>query len=190
MAYNLMRRRVDMKRRGTAIVIGLLVVLSNPVFANQDSCEESYEFALGLAEGSMKSSASGWGLIGFGLPILGTLLGSMVGWDGWCDDRWVKCGLTGLVVGVISSTLAPFVFQLQLEATPEHISEDGLECYLDGYGKGARPKIMRRAIAGSLLGGSTALLTIGAVHLAHCGFGFSIGFPMRLPIGWGGGPGW
>jgi len=178
--------------RSNSIVFALIFVTATciPVFCDQHNCSETYEFAIGLAEGFREDAAQGWVWIGFGLPIIGTFVGATIGWDGWCDDRWGPFGLIGLATGMFSSILAPMLFPARPEVVPEYISEDGRDCYLAAYRRGMKSRRAGQSIVGSLAGGSASLLMIGILYVAHCGFDFGSGFSFYLPIGWGGGPGW
>ena len=179
-----------MRSKSIGFVLIFAAVACIPLFSDQQECKDTYEFAVGLAEGYREGAAQGWGWIGFGLPIVGTFAGATLGWNGWCDDGWGNFGLLGLATGMISSILVPMLFPARPEFVPEYISEEGRDCYIAAYSRGLKSRRTGRSIVGSLLGGTASLLTIGILYIAYCGIDFGIGFSFYLPIGWGGGPGW
>ena len=148
------------------LVVLLLVILSFPVFSDQERCEGTYEFALGMGEGVMGSSW-GWGLLGFVITVTGGIGGTALGWrmtGGWTDEaKWIPFALIGAGIGTIVSLTLPYASKPQPVLIPGNISEKNRECYLDGYGWGARRKSTNSALIGCAVGWGFNIIVIPVV---------------------------
>lgn len=151
-----------MKKSRIVIILVLAVVLSCPVFGNQDSCEGTYEFAIGMADGRMKHfHDEDWVSIGFILPIMSTVVGSAFVWDQWCAEGTKV--LYWLLAGVCIPIIAPLPFKPKPMSIPDELSQDQVGCYLTGYGKEARRSNIEGATLGSLFGGGIAFVGLMVV---------------------------
>jgi len=149
-----------MKKNRIAGALVLFVILSCPAFSDQESCEGTHEYYFGLTDGRMRS-AWGWDLLGFGLTTIGGIVSVMADFRGWyppeANESWY---LLGPGIGTAISIALPLVTKPQPKAIPANISEDQLECYLDGYGRSAKRKNTTGALIGSAVGWVCSLYVV------------------------------
>ena len=146
-----------MKKNRIAIILLLLVVLSCPVFSNQEGCEHTVEFILGSTDAINQPVPLRYGVLGF----LSIWIGSGVGKAVWGedDDFWDRpedtfvAGLIGAVIGTGVSLAVPLASKPKPKVIPERISEEYLECYLHGYALRARRRRVRTVLIGGAVGG-------------------------------------
>ncbi len=150
-----------MKKNRVALILVLFAVLSYPVFSNQENCWDTQEYFFGLTDGRTHSPW-GWGLLGFGLTTMGTMVQSIASAQGYYFDSeyWLPIGPG---IGTAISIALPLAIKPRPKVIPDNISEDQLNCYLDGYKRTAREKNVTRALIGCAAGwvfvlGWTAML--------------------------------
>ena len=149
-----------MEKNGVALILVLFVVCSSPVFSDQDSCEGTYEFALGMGEGVMRSSW-GWGLLGFGLTYLGCIVSIKTARRVWYDIGEGEARALYFLFPVIGTGISialPLAIEPQPAVIPDTIPEDNVDCYLEGYRWKARRRNVNSAVLGSVLGWGVVLL--------------------------------
>ena len=143
-----------MKKNRVAFILVLFVVCSYPVFSDQENCIPTQEYYLGLVDGRMHSPW-GWGLLGFGLTTTGNIVQWRLAVEGYYieSDDWIPVGPG---IGTAISIALPLVIT-RPKVIPANISEDQINCYLDGYKRTARRKKVSRALMGCAAGWGFAL---------------------------------
>jgi len=150
-------------------VLLLFLVLSPPLFSNQESCRETEAFEMGLQDATNQKArllrAIGWGA--FSYMVIGGAgeLGSMVGWLYFPNhDYFMGIGpnavygaLIGAGIGTVLSIAIPALVVHRPTSIPDQISEENVECYRDGYARGTRRNRVRGAVIGCALTWASAI---------------------------------
>lgn len=156
-----------MKINRTAVILVLFVVLSHPLFANQEGCQHNKYFVLGKRDAQLDAYPDDvlWGVLSFGCTVVGSLGGFFWAWGTDFDSLdffWIGGG-----IGAVVSIAVPFMIKPHPERLPDYISEEEAGCYLDGYGRQERLNNTRGAIIGSVVGWGGSLVLASAIALFY-----------------------
>ena len=135
-----------MKINRIALILVLFVFWSCPVFSDQDSCEGTNEFYLGLQNAAYGTRVF-WVVFG-ATTVIGASLVVMQVTDTW--QKLVVGNLIGAGMCTIISTTLPLAITPTPMVIPDSISEEKVECYLEGYGSSWAAK--RNNAHGGLIG--------------------------------------
>jgi len=153
-----------MKKNKTVILLVLIAILPHPLFSNEERCEETIEFDMGLLDARNQKArllrSIGWGVLSAQVIGLFAEAGTIAGWvllydpDGWLGlSSHTAIGLVGgffvgAGIGTAVSIAIPATIISRPKVIPDHISEDNEECYLEGYATGTRRNRVRGAVVG------------------------------------------
>jgi hypothetical protein len=154
-----------------ALVLLFFVVLSCPVFSIQEGCEFTGEFLLGSIDARNKTNPLPWSIGSFAMICLPVVIVWALASDPWFFDdydeprNWTA---VGAVIGTVVSLSVPLMLKPSQPAViPDYISEEGLECYIDGYAWRARRTRIGAALIGGAAGWTIALTCIGMWSLLY-----------------------
>lgn len=154
-----------MKKNKIALLLVLIVVLADPVFSNQDGCEFTAEFLLGSIGARKETNPLPWGVGSFVSICLPVAIVAVLAADPWYFYDWDEqrnWAVFGAVIGTIVSLSIPLIIKPPQPAViPDRISEENLDCYIDGYTWRARRTRIRGVLIGSIPGWAVALTFIG-----------------------------
>jgi hypothetical protein len=160
-------------------ILVLLVFLSQPVFPNNDSCEQTVEFELGIEDGENQKyrllRSIGWAVLS--TQLIGVLAeaGMVVGWIAFPDPNYawgmgynVVIGtLVGAGIGTALSIAIPALITSKPKVIPDHIPVEKVYCYLEGYAEETRRNRIRGATVGCVMVWVFATVYIGAELLMY-----------------------
>ena len=148
-----------MKKNRVALILVLFVVCSYPVFSDQENCIPTQEYYLGLIDGRTHSPW-GWGWLGLGLTAMGGIVQRIASYQSGYYFASEYYLLIGPGIGTAISIVLPLAIKPQPKVIPANISEDQLNCYLDGYKRTARPKNVTRVLIGCAAGWGYSLILL------------------------------
>ena len=154
-------------KKTVVLVLVLIVVFSSQLFSETLDCQQSFE--LGKHERlPSEGGRGGWGLLGLGLTGMGSIV-SYWTWNNYDEyndylippdpppEYFLGIGsqywfLIGPGIGTAISIVLPLAIKPRPKVIPANISEDQLNCYLDGYKRTARRKNVTSVLIGCAAG--------------------------------------
>jgi hypothetical protein len=162
-----------------AIILMLLIVLSHPVFPDQEACKQTSEFKLGVEDGENQKyrllRSIGWAVLSTQLIAFFAQSGMLVGWLAFPDPDYawgmgynvVFGALAGAGIGTALSIAIPSLIVSKPKVVPDYVPPENVDCYLEGYATETRRNRVRGASVGCAVVWIFATIYIGAEMLMY-----------------------